>query len=288
MRAISIATSDARSNLITSTAVDKTFKTKPHRFGATRNDPSLNELINGRCKLVLYSRHQLSHTSSIGIRIARCYAHSRIAENATRVGARNGTGASVLSDNGMYFTARFASGGQSGPNQIQTLLAEVGIKQKHSRPNHPTTCGKVERFQQTLKKWLRPKPPANTINELQTLLDAFVDEYNHRRPHRSLGRTTPHLAYARLPKTGPATAPETEHRVRRDKVDNSGKVTLRHNTHLYKIGIGRAHAGTPIIMLITGLEIRIVATQTGELLRRLTLNTDRTYQPTGKPRNPPN
>ena len=32
------------------------------------------------------------------------------------------------------------------------------VVQKNSRPNHPTTCGKVERFQQTLKKWLRAQP----------------------------------------------------------------------------------------------------------------------------------
>jgi transposase InsO family protein len=204
----------------------------------------------------------------------------------TKTAGQHGYPASVLSDNGMYFTARFAGGGRTSRNRFETLLNDLGVNQKHSRPNHPTTCGKVERFQQTLKKWLRPKPPAASIGDLQTLLDEFVDEYNHRRPHRSLGRTTPRIAYTRLPKTGPTTAPETEHRIRRDKVDQSGKVTLRHNTHLYKIGIGRAHARTPIIMLITGLDIRIVDTQTGELLRRLTLNTDRTYQPTRKPRNP--
>ena len=50
-------------------------------------------------------------------------------------------------------------------------------------PNHPTTCGKAERFQQTLKKWLRAQPvqPA-TIADLQTLIDHFIDEYNHRPP----------------------------------------------------------------------------------------------------------
>jgi transposase InsO family protein len=204
----------------------------------------------------------------------------------TKTAGQHGYPASVLSDNGMYFTARFAGGGRTSRNRFETLLNDLGVNQKHSRPNHPTTCGKVERFQQTLKKWLRPKPPAASIGDLQTLLDEFVDEYNQRRPHRSLGRTTPRIAYTRLPKTGPATTPETEHRIRRDKVDQSGKVTLRHNTHLYKIGIGRAHARTPIIMLIAGLEIRVVAAQTGELLRHLTLDIDRTYQPTGKPRNP--
>jgi transposase InsO family protein len=198
----------------------------------------------------------------------------------------HGIPAAVLSDNGLYYTARFARGGQTSRNRFETLLAELGVEQKHSRPNHPTTCGKVERFQQTLKKWLRAKPPAATNKDLQTLLDEFVDEYNHRRPHRSLGRTTPATAYTRLPKAGPATNPAIDYRIRRDRVDNSGKVTLRYNSRLYKIGIGRAHARTAIIMLIANRDIRIINPATGELLRRLTLNPNRTYQPTGKPRNP--
>jgi len=191
----------------------------------------------------------------------------------------NGYPASVLSDNGMYFTARFARGGRSGPNHIQTVLANLGIEQKHSRPNHPTTCGKVERFQQTLKKWLRAQPRTNRRHELQQQLDTFTHIYNHQRPHRSLGRTTPAIAYNRLPKTHPSTDPRTEHRLRRDRIDTTGKITIRHKGHLYKIGIGRAHKHQPVIALIDNLHIRIINTQTGELLRDLTLDTTRTYQP---------
>ena len=192
---------------------------------------------------------------------------------------QHGFPASVLSDNGMYYTARFARGSRSGPNRFETLLADLGVSQKHSRPNHPTTCGKVERFQQTMKKWLRARPPANDIDDLQALLDDFVDHYNHHRPHRSIGRTTPANAYTLLPKTGPAADPNTDYRIRHDRVDNSGKVTLRYHSRLYKIGIGRAHARTRIVMLITGPDIRIINPTTGELLRHLTLDPTRTYQP---------
>ncbi len=199
---------------------------------------------------------------------------------------QHGHPASVLSDNGMYYTARYARGGRSGPNRFETHLADLGVTQKHSRPNHPTTCGKVERFQQTMKKWLTARPPAASIADLQALLDDFVDGYNHRRPHTSLGRTTPHVAYTRLPKTGPTADPTAHYRIRRDRVDTSGKVTLRYNSRLYKIGIGRAHARTPITMLIADRDIRIITTATGELLRHLTLDHTRTYQPTQNPRNP--
>ena len=193
--------------------------------------------------------------------------------------AQHGYPASVLSDNGMYYTARCARGGRSGPNRFETLLNELGVTQKHSRPNHPTTCRKVERFQQTLKKWLRARPPAATIDDLQALLDAFTDHYNHHPPHTRLGRATPHTAYTRLPKTEPATDPTIEYRIRHDRVDNYGKVTFRDHSHLYKIGIGRAHNATPITMLIADRDIRIIATDTGQLLRHLTLDPDHTYQP---------
>jgi transposase InsO family protein len=101
----------------------------------------------------------------------------------------HGIPASTLTDNGMVFTTRL-SGGQRGAgtrNGFETELRRLGTVQKNSRPNHPTTCGKVERFQQTMKKWLAAQPdqPASII-ELQTLIDRFIDEYNHRRPHRSL------------------------------------------------------------------------------------------------------
>ena len=191
----------------------------------------------------------------------------------------NGFPASVLSDNGMYFTARFARGGKSGPNHLQTVLADMGIEQKHSRPNHPTTCGKVERFQQTLKKWLRAQPRVNRRIDLQQQIDDFVRVYNHQRPHRSLGRTTPAVAYNRLPKAQHNNDPRTEHRVRKDIIDQTGKITIRHKGTLYKIGIGRAHKRRPVIALIDDLHIRIIDTQTGELLRDLTLDTTRTYQP---------
>ncbi len=199
---------------------------------------------------------------------------------------QHGYPASVLSDNGMYYTARFARGGRSGLNRFETLLTELGIDQKHSRPNHPTTCGKVERFQQTMKKWLRARPPAATLEDLQTLLDEFVGHYNQHRPHASHGRKTPATIYTRRPKAKPNKDATIDYRIRRDRVDNYGKVTLRYNSHLYKIGIGREHSGIAITMFIADRNIRIIATTTGELIRKLELDPTRTYQPTGKPRNP--
>jgi transposase InsO family protein len=96
--------------------------------------------------------------------------------------AAYGPPASTLTDNGMVFTTRL-SGGRGGRNGLETELRRLGITQKNGKPSHPQTQGKVERFQQTLKKWLRSQPaqPA-TIAQLQALLDTFTGQYNHHRP----------------------------------------------------------------------------------------------------------
>lgn len=199
----------------------------------------------------------------------------------------HGEPASTLTDNGMVFTTRLAGG--RGRNGFETELARRGIAQKNSRPNHPTTCGKVERFQQTMKKWLhaQPQQPA-TLNELQTMVDQFVDDYNTKRPHRSLPHhATPAVAYTTTPKATPSKKADHQHRVRRDIIDNDGKLTVRIAGRLHHIGMGRTLARTPIIMLIDNLHIRIADAATGELLRELTINPDKDYQPTGKPRSTP-
>ena len=202
--------------------------------------------------------------------------------------ARYGVPASTLTDNGMVFTTRF-SGGKGGRNGLENELRRLGIKQKNGKANHPQTQGKVERFQQTLKKWLAAQHPQPVdLAALQALIDAFTSYYNTRRPHRSLPhRQTPAAAYAARPKATPGDrTADTHDRVRRDRIDTNGVVTLRHGGRLYHIGTGRTHAGTHIILLAQDLNIRIVNATTGELLRQLTLDPSRNYQPTGRPRRP--
>jgi hypothetical protein len=188
----------------------------------------------------------------------------------------------------MVFTTRL-SGGKGGRNALEHELRRLGVKQKNGKPNHPQTQGKVERFQQTLKKWLAAQAPQPAdLAQLQALLDTFTSYYNTRRPHKSLpGRVTPATAYAARPKAVPGDrSADTHDRVRTDKIGATGTVTLRHGGKLYHLGIGRAHAGTEILLLAQDLHIRVIAAATGELLRELTLDTSRNYQPTGKPQRP--
>jgi transposase InsO family protein len=197
--------------------------------------------------------------------------------------------AAVLTDNGLVFTTRFAGGrrGRVTRNGFEQELAALGVEQKNSSPNHPQTCGKVERFHQTLKKWLAAQPRARTLRQLQTQLDDFRAYYNDRRPHRALGRSktaTPAAAYAARPKATPTGRAPTHERVRRDRIDDTGAVTLRHHGKLHHIGIGRTHARTHVLLLIQNLNIRIINAATGELLRDLVLDPTRDYQPRGPKR----
>ena len=72
--------------------------------------------------------------------------------------------------------------------------------------------------------------------------------------------------------------------VRHDRIDTTGKITLPHNSLRHHISFGREHARTHVIVLVADLDIRIVNAATGELLRHLTLDPTRNYQPTGEPR----
>jgi hypothetical protein len=72
-------------------------------------------------------------------------------------------------------------------------------------------------------------------------------------------------------------------RVRADRIDNDGKLTLRVNSRLHHIGIGRTHARTHVLKLVQDLNVRIINAGTGELPRELTIDPNRDYQPTGHP-----
>jgi transposase InsO family protein len=220
-------------------------------------------------------------------------AHSRVTAAIVLATFRqacdlHGYPASTLTDNGMVYTTRYA-GGRGGRNHLEHELRRLDVVQKNSRPNHPTTCGKVERFQQTLKKWLRAQPPQPTsIAELQTLLDAFAEVYNHQRPHRSLPhQATPATTYNARPKATPTgdRSADSHDRVRHDTVSKAGNATLRVAGRLRHIGVGRTYARTRVLMLVQDLHVRVVNAATGELIRELYIDPRRDYQPQKTPRN---
>lgn len=212
----------------------------------------------------------------VASRVARVYTSADVVATFHEAAQRHGLPSSVLTDNGAVFTANY----RNGRCAMESELLALGIRYCHSRPYHPQTCGKVERFHQTEKKWLDKQPAVKTIGELQSQLDGFTDLYNTLRPHRALKRSTPMQAYLARPKAAPTLAPvfTGHHRVRRDKVDKTGNITIRHKSRLHHVGIGRAHKGIRVIVLIADLDVRVI-TEEGELLRAFTLDPTRDYQP---------
>jgi transposase InsO family protein len=169
----------------------------------------------------------------------------------------------VWSDNARAFTHVLAG-----------ALRTLGVADSHTKPYSPRSNGKVERFHQTLKRWLAAQPPAATLAELQAQLDSFRHLYNHLRPHRGIGRRTPAEVWEQAPKCGPSArpfgTPSTFHR---------GTVragTLRVGRR-YRITLGASHNNTQAIAITTGLACHIFIN--GRLVRQLQLDPTRERQP---------
>ena len=177
----------------------------------------------------------------------------------------------VLSDNGMAFRGPAGNGG------LLPALAALGIEDRHSRPYHPQTCGKVERFHQTLKLHLNRHDLTATLAELQADLDRFREIYNHHRPHRAIGRRFPADVWHATPRSGPANHPlSTPTTTSTTQVTADGRISIATRT---RVGIGTAHAGKTAITVITGTNAHVFIN--GQLVRHLTINPNTRDQPKG-------
>lgn len=195
-----------------------------------------------------------------------------------------GMPAGVLSDNGLAFSGKL----HGFETVFEANLRDVGIRPFNGRPFHPQTTGKVERFQQTLKKWLRKQPLAADIVELQAQLDTFANHYNHERPHQGIGRVTPatrwHASDRAQPSPDPLEHPDYAPRtpIRHDlTVSVEGTVGIGY----YTIHIGVTHAGRAAVVMADERWVNVYID--GLLIRHSRLDHTRRYQPSGKPRGGP-
>jgi transposase InsO family protein len=210
----------------------------------------------------------------LGCTACRRVAGDDVVATFTAAGDAHGFPAATLTDNAAVYTSRF-TGGRNG---FEYLLAWLGIRQKHGMPGHPQTQGKVERFQQTLKRWLARQPPARDLAALQVKLDTFRTVYNEHRPHRALGRRTPGAAYAAGSKAHPAGRGAPGHfRLRYDTTDKKGAITLRRAGRMHHLRIGAVHAGRRVLAIADEHEVTVVALDTGELLSTHRIDPDRGY-----------
>ena len=181
-----------------------------------------------------------------------------------------GLPAHVMSDNGSCFTGRFNGGGEV---DFERLLRALGIRHICSSPAHPQTCGKLERFHLTLKRWLSGRPLARTSAELQDQLDEFLRIYNLDRPHRSLAGATPAERWAASPPDGPGASIAAPPVTGLQLVGANG--ALRWGER-YSIGVGTAFAGRRL--LVIGREHDVSIYSAKGLVRRLRLDPSRRYQ----------
>jgi transposase InsO family protein len=187
--------------------------------------------------------------------------------------AQWGLPAHVMSDNGACFTGKRLSGAVV---DFERDLAALGIHHIASSPGHPQTCGKIERSHQTTKRWLSSQQPARTMTELQTQLDTWLDHYNHHRPHRALHGATPTERWTATPPDHPGPPLPEPQRAELRRVNPAGGLSWDHTT----IGVGKEYAGQQLLVIGRHHDIAIFS-QHG-LVRRLTIDPTRSYQPTGQ------
>lgn len=193
---------------------------------------------------------------------------------------RYGLPAQVLSDNGSCFTGRLLSNG--GTVEFERRLATLGVKFLHSRPYHPQTLGKLERFHRTEKEWLAERPRAETAEQLQALLDEFRIHYNEDRPHQGIDDATPSERYCAVstetpPTPLPGPLPDAAHPagaiVRR--VSNWGVLSYCNA----QINVGTIWAGH--LLRITEIDGVVHCFYGEQLVRALVIDPDREYQRKG-------
>jgi len=191
-----------------------------------------------------------------------------------------GVPAGMLSDNGLCFSGKL----RGFEVFFEAQLRDAGVRPFTGRPYHPQTTGKVERFQQTLKRWLRRQPLVADLDELQGQLDTFNGIYNFERPHQGIGRVTPISRWQASPRSGPASEP-LEHPnptlAATVIVNASGSVRVDE----YIIHIGVEWAGAHAHVLRDGIYATIFID--GHLVRHLKIDPSRAYQPSGRPRGGP-
>ncbi len=155
----------------------------------------------------------------------------------------HGLPASLLCDNGAVFTA--TSRQRQGAAAVRARAARGRLQELKALPPADLRQGRAPAPDAEALPGC-PGARSETLTELQGQLDRFVHYYNDVRPHRALDGRTPLQAYSARVKAKPAArrhSPRTHFRVREDKVDAYGKVSLRYESKLYNIGLGRAHKG---------------------------------------------
>jgi transposase InsO family protein len=237
------------------------------RFSAARAnecwqlDDTCWELADGAPAKILnvVDDHSRLLVASVALRTCTAAASFSVLADAATV---LGWPTRILTDNAPAFR-----------DTLTDALAALGVGAGHSRPYHPQTNGKVERFHQTLKQWLTRQPPAATLTTLQDELDHFRCLYNNRRPHRALDRRFPADVWTTAPKSGPTNQPLGARTTIYRGVVNNGRFSITRHV----ITVLAIHNHKTALAVVTGTNCHVFID--GQLVRALTLDPTRRLQP---------
>jgi len=233
------------------------------------------QLLDDHSRLLLASRAALNENATDALAVV------------TTAIDRYGVPQRLLSDN--HLALNPSRRGRRG--LLETHLRSLGVQPIASSPHHPQTCGKNERVHQTLKLWLGARPAAQSLTELQALLDRFDEHYNTLRPHQALHGRTPHQTWQATPvaappqppasPSAPAAAPRpTRPRIRTATVHAEGHL----NVLAIQICLGVRYAGTTITVIEDDDRRQLhLYDSSGQHLRSLTRQPNKTYYGNGRP-----
>jgi hypothetical protein len=183
--------------------------------------------------------------------------------------------AAFLSDNGAVFSGK----SRKGKVALESELERLGIVCKHSTPYPLRPAARWSASTKPSSASSPKQPPAASLAILQLQLDTFRAYYNQHRPHRARHGATPLQVFStRLKARLAEPVPSTHFRVRHDRVDKTGCITLRYLSRLHHIGLGRTHAGLAVHVLVANKQIRVIR-EDGSLVRELILDPSRDHQP---------
>jgi len=145
---------------------------------------------------------------NLGIQACPGQRHATVQARLETIFRRYGLPVRINTDNGPPW------GCTRQPGQVTELaiwLIRQGIRLSFSRPYHPQTNGKDERFHRTLKAEVLNGRSFETLNQAQKAFDQWRHIYNHHRPHEALQMATPVTRYLASPRAYSERLPEIEY-----------------------------------------------------------------------------
>ena len=127
----------------------------------------------------------------VGWALSRQQKSALVMEAFQKAVAKYGVPREALTDQGRQYTA------WRGTTEFEEELRRNGIRHIKSRPHHPQTLGKVERFWKTLWEEFLSRTVFADYEDCQRRLGLFIDGYNFQRPHQGIGNLLPADRYFR-------------------------------------------------------------------------------------------